>query len=180
MTDVRNSRMSSSSAVLGLASNGTATIPIPSPTGDLSTSAFGHVKDAVSGTLPYFNPSLNDLVMVVPRLLAHLGFFAFVVVPERIDYLFHLPNGGSVIAEATANRTQAMASAAISSAATLSSSAGGPAATETAKAGLLSQMSFQHVRSFGGVFSYLTSRWALGTVTLVSNSPWADARSARC
>ncbi|KAG7005074.1 hypothetical protein G7Y79_00022g052950 [Physcia stellaris] len=158
--------MSSSSAVLGLASNGTAAIPIPSPTGDLLPSTFGHIKDAVSSTLPYFNPSPKDLVMAVPRLLAHLGFFAFVVVPERIDYLFHLPNGGSAIAEATANRTQAMVSAAISSAATMSSSAGGPAATETAKAGLLSQMGFQHVRSFGGVFSYLTSRWALGTVTL--------------
>ena len=171
--------MSSSSAVLGLASNGTAALPIPSPTGELLTSTFGQVKDAVSGILPYFNPSLNDLVMTVPRLLAHLGSFAFVVIPERIDYLLHLPNSGSVIAEATANRTQAMASAAISSAATMSSAAGGPAATETAKAGLLSQMSFQHVRSFGGVFSYLTSRWALGTVTLVSTSQSADAKGAR-
>lgn len=171
--------MSASSAVLGLAPNGTTAIPNPSTAGTLSTSTIDQVKDAVLGTLSYLNPSPNDLVMAIPRLLAHLGSFAFVVVPERIEYLFHLPNGGSVIAEATANRTQAIASAAISSAATMSSAAG-PAATETAKAGLLSQMSFQHVRSFGGVLSYLTSRWALGTVTLVSISPSAHAKSAQC
>lgn len=109
--------------------------------------------------------------MAVPRMLAHLGSFVFVVVPERIDHLFHLPNGGSVIAEATGNKTQAMASSAISSAKPLATAApasiGGAAATGSAKAGLLSQMSFQHIRSFGGVFSYLTSKWALACFSLV-------------
>ena len=106
--------------------------------------------------------------MALPRLLAYLGSFAFVTIPESIDHFFHLPDGGSVIAEATANKTQAIASAAISRVTTMApASAGGPVATEAAKAGLLSHMSFQHVRSFGGVFSYLTSKWALGCVTAV-------------
>lgn len=161
--------MSSSSVVFGLVPNGTAASSSPTYTGT-PASTFSHVKDAASSTLSYLNPSMKDLAMAVPRLLAHLGSFAFVVVPERIDHLFQLQNGGSVIAEATANRTQAITPAAISSASTMASaSAAGPAPTATATAGLLSHLSFQHIRSFGGVFSYLTSKWALACFTLVSN-----------
>lgn len=160
--------MSLTSAVLGVVPNGTAADPLLSSTGTSFTSTLSYAKDTASSTLSYLNPSPKDLVMAVPRLLAYLGSFAFVAIPESIDHFFHLPDGGSVIAEATANKTQAIASAAISSVTTMASaSAGGPAATEAAKAGLLGHMSFQHVRSFGGVFSYLTSKWALGCITAV-------------
>ena len=153
------------SAVLGVVPNETATGSLLSPTTTYFTST---LKGTASSTLSYLNPSPKDLVMAVPRLFAYLGSFVFVAIPESIDHFFHLPDGGSVIAEATANKTQAVASAAISSATTMApASTGGPAPTEAAKAGLLSHIGLQHVRSFGGVFSYLTSKWALGCVTAV-------------
>lgn len=98
-----------------------------------------------------------DLLLVVPRMVYRAGSFAVVTVPEYIDNVLGLRAGGSIIAEATGQgAAQNMASAAMS---------GAPAAT-TATAGtdggMLSHvLDFQHIRNFSGVFSYLTSKWAL-------------------
>ena len=139
------------------------------PSEALLTSSLSRGTDAASGTFSYLNPAPKDLVMAIPRLLAHLGSFAFVTLPERIDHLFHIPNGGSIIAEATGNKTQAMASAAISSAKPIATMAptSGAAATESAKTGLFSQTSFHRIQSIGGVFSYMTSKWAFACFALV-------------
>lgn len=107
--------------------------------------------------------------MAIPRLLAHLGSFAFITLPERLDRLLLLPNKGSTIAEATGNKTQAMASAAISSATPVATMApaGGAAATEAAKAGLFSHATFHQIRGFVSFFSYITSKWAFACFALV-------------
>ena len=146
-----------------------AKVDFSQPTEALLNSSLGHATDAASGTFSYLRPYLKDLIMAIPRLFAHLGSFAFIALPERIDHLFRLPNGGSIIAEATGNRTRAMASAAISSAKPVATMApaGGAAASESAKAGLFSHATFRQIRSFGGIFPYMTSKWALACFALV-------------
>lgn len=98
-----------------------------------------------------------DLLLVVPRMVYRAGSFAVVTVPEYIDNVLGLRAGGSIIAEATGQgAAQNMASAAMS---------GAPAATTATvgtDGGMLSHvLDFQHIRNFSGVFSYLTSKWAL-------------------
>lgn len=112
--------------------------------------------------------------MAVPRLLARAGSFAFVTVPERIDSLLGLGNSGSMIAEATGNGTHQIISPALSGGsvqasqgAAAATAAGVAAATEGVPRSL-SSMSFHQMRNFGGIFSYMTSKWALACFTLVS------------
>ena len=140
------------------------------PTEALLNFSLSNATDAASRTLFYYlKLSPMDIILAIPRLLAYLGSLAFIALPERIDHLFHLPNGGSIIAEATANKTLAMASAAISGAKPVATVAPvtGAAATESAKTGLFSPATFRQIRSIGGVFSYMTSKWALACFALV-------------
>ena len=116
-------------------------------------------------------PFPRDIVMAFPRMVARAGSFAFVTVPERIDSMLGFRNGGSMIAEATGNRTWNMVSDALSSgAASKTTVPRGPeaaAATESLREGFNS-LSIAHVRNFGGVFTYMTGKWALACFTLVS------------
>ena len=114
--------------------------------------------------------SSNDLFMAFPRIMARAGSFAFVTVPERLDSMIGLRASGSVIAEATGNGSIKMIPTAFSSgspsAAVLPSTAGA-APTEAPSQGL-SSFSFHQVRNLGGIFAYMTSKWALACFTLVS------------
>lgn len=112
----------------------------------------------------------NDLVMAFPRMMARAGSFAFVTVPERLDRIIGLQGGGSMIAEATGNGSVRMISTAFSSDSSPRAalpSAAGAAATGTPPQGL-SSFSFHQVRNFGGIFAYMTSKWALACFTLAS------------
>lgn len=136
------------------------------------TSTFGHVKASASNATSFLHPSPRDLLLAVPRMIARAGSFAFVTVPERMDSLLGLRHSGSVIAEATGGRAQNISRAALSG---LGSAQGTAAATaaeagiaEGTSGGMLSHtLSFQQIRNFGGVFTYMTSKWALGCFTLV-------------
>lgn len=113
--------------------------------------------------------------MALPRAIARVGSFAFFTVPERIDGLLGLRNGGSVIAEATgerANKTVLTSLSGISSVQSIATAtAESVAATGGSQGSELSHVfSFQQVRNFGGIFAYMTSRWALSCFTLVSLS----------
>ena len=108
--------------------------------------------------------------MAFPRMMARAGSFAFVTVPERLDSIIGLRGGGSMIAEATGNGSMKMISTAFSSNSSAGAalpSAAGAAATEATPPGL-SSFSFHQVRNFGGIFAYMTSKWALACFTLVS------------
>ena len=114
-------------------------------------------------------PFSQNLVMAFPRIMARAGSFAFVTVPERIDSIFGSRFGASMIAEATGNKTWNMSSVAISPSPIAIVST--PLVSELAAAsedvrqgsGLLNLLQF---RNFGGIFTYMTSKWALSCFVL--------------
>lgn len=166
--------MSSTPSILpDMASDVTAGTTLPSSSPSFLISKIGHMKASASNTTLSLNPSPKDLLMAVPRTIARVGSFIFFTVPERIDGLLGLRNGGSIIAEATAervNKTVLTTLSGLSSAqGVATASAESVTATEgTQGGGLSNAFSFQQVRNFGGVFTYMTSRWALSCFTLVS------------
>lgn len=125
--------------------------------------------------------------MAVPRMLARAGS-AFFTVPEKLDGMLGFGNSGSVIAQATGgNGSKNILSAALSgisgdavpaSQGTVAATAAGTAATTDGAHGVFSTLTFHQVRNFGGIFSYMTSKWALACCLLVSiqfvgATPWS-------
>lgn len=122
-------------------------------------------------------PSAMDLLLVVPRLAQRAGSFAFYHMPEAMDNIAgKMWSGGSMIADATgqqtANSTITNTSAALaqSTAAAVDALAfsqawreGGDEATSSIF-GMVVQ-GIGRLKNLGGIFSYLTSRWALATFT---------------
>lgn len=99
-------------------------------------------------------PSPADLLMVVPRLLH-----------KATSLGDALRSGGSIIAEPTANITNSTATASAkfiqeSLAAASASTTAGPAPDDISMVQV-----FKNVASF---FSYVTSKWAIGTFAIVS------------
>ncbi|KAL6719378.1 hypothetical protein ACLMJK_003617 [Lecanora helva] len=108
--------------------------------------------------------------MAVPRLMARAGSFAFITVPERIDSMLGFRTGGSMIAEGTGNRTWNIFTEALSSH-SVSNSAASPAPEAAASTTRnftsgFGALGIMHVKNFGGIFTYVTSRWALSCFTL--------------
>ena len=120
--------------------------------------------------------------MVVPRIVARAASFAFITIPEAFENIFGDGDGGRLIAEATGEGAAVTAA----SAGLVQGAIGGvaeAAATQAAteQTGFFSQsISFQQLRTFGGVFTYMTSKWALGcfTVAIILNRTqiYASAR----
>lgn len=129
-------------------------------------------------------PSAMDLLLVVPRLAHRAGSLAFYHMPEAMDNIAgKIWNGGSMIADATAQQTanstitntsaafvQSTAAAVLDAALREGSTwqdTGAAGEDTTSMFGLVIQ-GIGRVKNFGGVFSYLTSKWALATFTAVS------------
>ena len=118
-----------------------------------------------------------DLLLVVPRLAQRAGSFFYM--PEAMDNIGKIWNGGSIIADATGQQTvnstitnTSLAAFAQSTAATMSAASSG-AWQEGAEDATLSMIghvaqAFARLKNFGGVFTYLTSKWALATFVAVS------------
>lgn len=106
-----------------------------------------------------FLPSPADLLMAVPRLLSRAGAFG-----EHIDSVFgKMRSGGSLIAEPTmANLTNA--TAATTSAKFVQESF---AAATNAGLPYRDMNMFQTFKDFGSFFNYMTSKWAIATVSIV-------------
>lgn len=109
--------------------------------------------------------------MAVPRLLSKAGALG-----EHIDSVFgRLRSGGSIIAEPTvANLTNATS-------ATASSKFIQESASAAAQAGLAAQEDmnlFQALKNLGSFFSYMTSKWAIATFSIVSIPP--GVRTSLC
>ena len=131
---------------------------------------------STSNTTALMNP--QDIFMAFPRMLARAGNFAFFTVPEKLDGMLGFGSGGSIIAQATGgNGSKNILSAALSGepGGTAQASPGIVAATAMGTGtgtenahGVFSSFTFHQVRNFGGIFSYMTSKWALACCCLVS------------
>lgn len=107
-----------------------------------------------------FLPSPADLLLAVPRLLSKAGALG-----EHIDSVFgKIRSGGSIIAEPTAaNLTNA--TAATTSGKFVQESF---VAAASSAAGNQDDMGvFQALKNVGSFFSYITSKWAIATFTIV-------------
>lgn len=136
-------------------------------------SGINHALSSTANSTSFLKPSPKDLLLLIPRTITRTGFFAFITVPERIDNLFRSGSGGRLIAEATGDGIRNFTSAALLSATSAQETAtaisDGAARTEGSGGNIFTQsLSFQQIRSFGGVFTYLTSKWAVACVCFVS------------
>jgi hypothetical protein len=135
----------------------------------MADSALNQFKPSWSTNTSSIAPSTMDLVLALPRLARRIGVFALFYLPEQIDGLFvRMGSTGGVIAEATAERmllppdfeppTTFMADFAPSA------QARGSEYDVTVSNGIFN---LQNIRNLGGIFNYITSRWALATFTVV-------------
>ena len=133
----------------------------------MSASTLGNIASATSNATSHLTAFPADLA----HFLANAASFAFIKVPERLENIFL--GGGSTIAEATGNESGRIISAALSHSASITSADSTArnmasfVSSDAAVAGL-QDLAFNHVRSLGGFFTYLTSKWALATTVLVS------------
>ncbi|KAF1817445.1 ubiquitin-protein ligase-like protein [Eremomyces bilateralis CBS 781.70] len=132
---------------------------------DTSTDRFTNAMNATS----YFAPSGMDLLMAIPRLARRAGALAFYYVPEHLDgFVGKIRDGGSVIADPTTSNT-INATITNGSKTFIQSATGGlaPAISAAAGGGTAESaggiFSLQNFRNLGGLFSYVTSKWALTT-----------------
>lgn len=132
--------------------------------------ALGQIKTSAANATSNF--STSDLLMFVPRILARAGGLAFITFPEQIDGMLGYQNSGSVIAEATeegAPTINALLQSNVpSQEATTAWIPDTFAIVDGGNSSSLHQSwSFSHVRNFGGIFTYVTSKWAVACLTLV-------------
>ncbi|MCJ1283249.1 hypothetical protein MMC26_002577 [Xylographa opegraphella] len=156
--------------------------PLPD-TEAVLTSTYDHLKASAANTTSYLNLSSKDLLLVVPRLAARASSFALDTIPEAFENIFGGETGGRIIAEAT-GEGGAMAAANVGIASGELAAAAGAAATQATggpTSSFSQAFSFQQIRTLGGVFTYMTSKWALGcfTVAIILNRTQIYATSRR-
>lgn len=126
-------------------------------------------------------PSAMDLLLVFPRLAQRAGSFALYHMPDAVDNIAgKIWSGGSVIADATAQKTIAnmtitnTSSAFAQNTAQILDAAWSKAGDQSTSSSVFISMGngLAKLKNFGGIFSYLTSRWALTTFAAVSF--WLD------
>lgn len=120
-------------------------------------------------------PSAMDLLLVVPRLAQRAGNFALYHMPEAVDNIAGKIWSGSMIPDPTTHHT--IANSTISNAGTafiqttasaLESSLKDAFTQGSDESGSFSMgvaAGIGKLKNFGGIFSYMTSRWALTTFT---------------
>ncbi|KAI9848489.1 MAG: hypothetical protein M1838_000512 [Thelocarpon superellum] len=153
------------SETAALSAVGTAAVPYLSSTLD-------SLKWTASNATAYLNPSPMDLLLALPRIAHRAGTFTFFTLPEHIDSLLSNRYGRSMIPEATGDTIRNLATTAGASMVQVHDAsgamAGATAATTNAGtfSGVDNAMGFNSVRGFGGIVSYLTSKWALACFTM--------------
>ena len=129
------------------------------------------IRTAVSNAS--FVPSAMDLLLAAPRLAQRAGSFALFTVPERIDNFFgKLRSEGMFIPEATMAELL-NASGTITSPETLGKASSSPQASANATSATVPAtashpFTFDGLRNIGGMFTYMTSKWALAVFAIVS------------
>jgi hypothetical protein len=110
-------------------------------------------QSALTNVTSYL-PSPADILLVFPRLLSKAGALG-----ENV--FGNLRSGGSIIAEPTANVTNATVASSTSSFVQAS------AATAASRNNDITM--FQALKNVGSFFGYVTSKWGIATFTLVSS-----------
>ncbi|KAI4096915.1 MAG: hypothetical protein LQ344_000715 [Seirophora lacunosa] len=132
-------------------------VTLPGLTTPFLTSSLHHLKASASNATSAFNSS--GLFRNMPRWFGPLT--------ERWAWL---QSSGSVIADATGERMTGIETAvqeSMAAHAALASAAAASPVAETAAADTFRHaFAFHHVRNFGGIFTYMTSKWALACFTL--------------
>ncbi|KAF2755423.1 hypothetical protein EJ05DRAFT_512938 [Pseudovirgaria hyperparasitica] len=123
-----------------------------------------HIQSLSNSTL---TRSSLDLLLAVPRLAQRAGEFALIYLPEQLDAIIgKARSGGSMIADPTApdtNHSAIMTSLGQFVQNSIASATASPTTSGTTL-DTASPFSMTSIRSFGGIFSYLMSKWALATV----------------
>lgn len=128
-------------------------------------------------------PSAMDLLLVVPRLAQRAGSFALDYMPEAVDNIAgKIWSGGSMIADATHQQTTANMTITNATSSTFAQNTGASmletsireawnkAGDESSSSLLMSVgQGLAKLKNVGGIFSYLTSRWAITTFAVVSH-----------
>jgi hypothetical protein len=133
----------------------------------------------------HYMPSAKDLALAGPRMFMKLG--SFFVVPEAVDNIFGGARlGNRIIPEATgAGIVDAITTAAaIAGADTREAIQTGTqllVGVDQQSSGATSRFTMEGVRSLGNVFSYATSKWALGCilVAVILNRTYVYASTRR-
>lgn len=133
----------------------------------MAATVFDTTQSSWNWTLNGTLPSAKDLALAGPRVLMKIGSF---LVPQTIDNMFGARLGQRVIPDATgATVVEAFTTANLGGteqAAQAASDVLDHAVRENAGSGLASRFSLEGARSLGNVFSYATSKWALGCIVV--------------
>ncbi|KAI9893796.1 MAG: hypothetical protein M1814_006013 [Vezdaea aestivalis] len=130
------------------------------------SATFENLKTTASNATSYLNPSPSNLLMALPRLAHRMGSYWFSNMQEivedtigvamrRRDIPLATSRGGAAAQVAAGILSEAQAAAGAAN--------GGP---QGGASRFVTTLSFQNVRGFGGMFAYLTSRWALWCVLM--------------
>ncbi|KAI9679400.1 MAG: hypothetical protein M1817_005422 [Caeruleum heppii] len=150
------------------------TSQLASATASSAYSSLDHLFPSLHNTT--LMPAPMDLLLALPRFAHRAGVFALFTVPEQIDSALGSRYGRRIIPDPTANgmgNITATASDATFAQGVGEKAAGvgGAASATSAGGGPLGAFSLNNVRGFGGIFSYMTSKWALScfTVAIILN-----------
>jgi hypothetical protein len=113
--------------------------------------------------LTYYAPSKDDLVLLLPRVSERAKAFAYYY---GLDDLYSRIKHGNTIAEPTMsqalNASQSNATKAFVQASTAATPPPAPAISA------IHLFSAKNFRAVAGIFTYLTSKWAIVTLVMVS------------
>jgi hypothetical protein len=145
---------------------------IPPTSPPFLSAAMDNIKTTASNSSSLLHPSPKDLFMALPRLAHRMGSFWFIDIPDHVENMLGGALRGSIIADATAGvynigTTATEAGAAVAQAAGNAGASGSGSGSADAVGGLAKSLGFQNVRGFGGMFSYITSKWALWCILMV-------------
>ncbi|KAB8298183.1 hypothetical protein EYC80_001928 [Monilinia laxa] len=114
----------------------------------------------------HYVPSARDLALAGPRMVMKLS--SFFTVPETVDNILGIKMGGRIIPEATGagmpDSMETITSAAVAGMRQLAEDRAETITEENLMAN--SKFSLESARSLGGLFTYATSKWALGCIVM--------------
>lgn len=118
-----------------------------------------------AANITQYAPSAMDLVLAGPRMVMKIGSFAFVTIPEAVDSALGLGFTQRVIPAATTANDMGLAAGG-ASVTTAVAAAAPEILADTTSESISTRLSMESARSFGNIFGYATSKWALTCVVM--------------